>query len=151
MSKLSTRKLIYGLKIFIVGIVRGLMMLIIFVILIPNILNTLMSQTLQTEITKITLQSITYLLDFLFFFVALETLSIINKGNILGFIFNSLSKVMGILFIIYAFNEGIIENTIDTNGFSVTIKIDLTPILLIIIAYFFASLIYSSISIYYKE
>lgn len=148
---MSVDKTTRVLGIFFKGFFKGLFMLLLYVVLIPRVLAYISTGLLQTGQPAIPTINIWYYVSLLVLFVSLETIAIINKRNVYGLLASALSKIIGLLFIIYALNGGVIKGSFETDNMLVSIKLDITPLLLFITAYTFATIVLSSIDMSYEE
>lgn len=79
---------------------------------------------------------------YMIFFVVLGSFSSAFSGTIYGFLLSAISKMLGFLILLYFSNGGIIEGSAAYGNYIISVRLDITPILIIIffitVAFIFA-------------
>lgn len=144
-------RLIVGIRTFLLGLSRGLIFLLVFVIIIPYALSRLASPLLQGAQPPAPLPSLSYLLALLILFTSLEAAAAVYRRSVYGFLISSLSKVLGLLFIVNALGGGTIGGTLSAEGATISVRVDISPLLYLIAAFTFALIIYSSFDLFQRD
>ncbi len=120
-------------KEVLIGVLIGLLYYLIYVITLPYFITSLM---------KIPVPSERVLAYYIWFFIALGVGESILKTHPISIPLRMLSKLLGALFLYTIVNGGELSGTYTTNGYTISISINISTIIYTVIA---ASLIYGFI------
>lgn len=148
---MSAGKALRAIEVFLSGLAKGLVLMLVYVIAIPWLLSYISTGLLRTGQPALPTLNIWYYIALLVLFVSLETAATINKRNVYGLLATALSRLIGLLFVIYALNGGVIQGSMEMDNTLVSIKLDIKPLLLLLIAYTSASIVLSSVDMSYEE
>jgi len=148
---LSAGKALRVIKVFLSGLAKGFVLMLVYVIAIPWLLSYISTGLLRAGQPALPPLNIWYYIALLVLFVSLETAATINKRNIYGLLATALSRLIGLLFVIYALSGGVIQGSMEMDNTLVSIRLDIKPFLLLLIAYTSASIVLSSVDMSYEE
>ena len=148
---MSAGKALRAIEVFLSGLAKGLVLMLVYVIAIPWLLSYISTGLLRAEQPALPPLNIWYYIALLVLFVSLETAASINKRNVYGLLATALSRLIGLLFVIYALSGGVSQGTVEMDNTLVSIKLDIKPLLLLLIAYTSASIVLSSVDMSYEE
>lgn len=148
---MSTGKALRAIEVFLSGLAKGLVLMLVYVIAIPWLLSYISTGLLRTGQPALPTLNIWYYIALLVLFVSLETAATINKRNVYGLLATALSRLIGLLFVIYALSGGVIQGSMEMDTTLVSIRLDIKPLLLLLIAYTSASIVLSSVDMSYEE
>jgi hypothetical protein len=148
---LSAGKALRAIKVFLSGLAKGLILMVVYVIAIPWLLSYISTGLLRAGQPALPKLNIWCYIALLVLFVSLETAATINKRNVYGLLATALSRLIGLLFVIYALSGGVIQGSMEMDNTLVSIRLDIKPLLLLLIAYTSASIVLSSVDMSYEE
>jgi hypothetical protein len=148
---LSAGKALRAIKVFLSGLAKGLVLMLVYVIAIPCLLSYISTGLLKAGQPALPTLNIWYYIALLVLFVSLETAATVNKRNVYGLLATALSRLIGLLFVIYALSGGVIQGSMEMDNTLISIRLDIKPLLLLLIAYTSASIVLSSVDMSYEE